>query len=103
MEMIIDSILQIEQDGKERILQAIADKNRIIADAKSEEERLINEGIAAADNQLKQLEDEGCKNSEKLINEIEKAKKEQIDKLNQVFNLNKEKWSDEIFKSIVNI
>ncbi len=101
--MIINSILQIEQDGKERILQAIAEKNKIIADAKLEEEKLINEGIAAADGQLKLLEDESCKNSEKLINEIEKVKKEQIDKLNDIFNSNKHKWSDEIFNSIINI
>lgn len=103
MEEIINSILEIEQQGKDRIAKAIADKNNIIAEAKSTEQEMINSGISNADKQLDEMNAQNKLKAEKTLDEIREKTKNQIDALDSFFDKNKEKWSDEIFNNIVNL
>lgn len=103
MEEIINSILEIEQQGKDRIAQAIADKNNIIAEAKSTEQDMINSSISDADKQLDELNNQNKIKTEKTLEEIKQKTDKEIANLDSIFNENKEKWSDEIFNNIIKL
>ena len=99
---IITSILEIDQKAKDKITQAEQMKNKIIADAKAEEERIINSKVHDADEKLRLIEEEEKKKSQAHLIEIEKKKSEEIEKLNSVYEERHEDWEENIFKAIIN-
>ncbi|MBP1561619.1 MAG: hypothetical protein J6C96_10340 [Oscillospiraceae bacterium] len=98
---IIASILEIEQNAQKRLEEAEKKKNQLIADAKAEEEKLINEKISKVENDLKKIELEEQKKTDEKLAEIEKRKKEEIRRLDEVFENNHAEWENSIFGSII--
>ena len=103
MENIIASILEIEQNAKERLEEAEKKKNQLIADAKAEQEKLIKEKIKEADEKLNKMSMDEQKKAEEKLAEIEENTKKEISRLDNVFEKSRKKWEDEIFSAIVNI
>ncbi len=102
MENIIASILEIEQNAKERLEEAEKKKNQLIADAKAEHERLIKEKIKEADEKLDKMSMDEKKKADEKLAEIEEKTKKEINRLDKVFEKSRQKWEDEIFNAIVN-
>lgn len=98
---IIASILEIEQNAQKRLEEAEKKKNQLIADAKAEEEKLINEKISKVENDLKKIELEEQKKTDEKLAEIEKRKEEEIKRLDEVFEKNHTEWENSIFGSII--
>lgn len=103
MENVIASILEIEQNAKERLEEAEKKKNQLIADAKAEQERLIKEKIKEADEKLDKMSMEEKKKAEERLAEIEESTKMEMTRLDKVFEKSREKWEDEIFNAIINV
>lgn len=101
MENIIKSILEIDQQARDKIAKAERERNRIIADAKAEEEQLLEMKIKEADDKLAGIKaDEQAKADVKLA-EIEAERDSEIKRLNQVFEEKHEEWQEKIFKAII--
>lgn len=101
MENIITSILEIEQNAKERIAEAELKRNRIIADAKLEEERIINSGIKEADDRIEKINLEEKIKSDKKLAEIEQNGISEINRLDEIYSKHHSDWEEEIFRSII--
>jgi cell division septum initiation protein DivIVA len=102
MENIINSILQIEQTAKDKLSSAQSLKNEIIAGARAEEERIINDKLKEASDRLKVLEDEEMRKYNEMVKEIEKRKAEEIKRLDAVYEKQHKEWEDEIFDFVIN-
>lgn len=102
MENVIASILEIEQDAKKRLEEAEKKKNRLIAEAKAEQENLIKAKIKEADEKLDKMSMDEKKKAEQRLAEIEETKNNEIKRLDKVFEKKRQKWEDEIFSAIIN-
>ena len=102
MENIINSILEIEQNGRERLENAIKERNQIIADAKAEEEKIINSRLEEVDRHLKELEEKEKLSADSQLSVIEENMKKEIEHLDKVFSEKHDLWINEIFSAIVN-
>lgn len=102
MENVIASILEIEQDAKKRLEEAEKKKNRLIAEAKAEQENLIKAKIKEADEKLDKMSMDEKKKAEQRLAEIEEAQSNEIKRLDKVFEKKRQKWEDEIFNAIIN-
>ena len=102
MENIIASILEIENNAKARLEEAEKKRNRIIADAKSEQENMVEAKIRKAEERLGKINSEEKKKAEEKLAEIEKLKDDEIRRLDSVFEKQRGKWEDEIFGAIIN-
>ena len=101
MEDIINSILEIEKKGKERIDSAMHEKNQIIADAKDSEQKIINDCLSEIDNQLKELEDEKMKSEDNQLSVIKENMKKEIEHLDKIYSEKHNDWVEEIFSAII--
>lgn len=98
---IITSILEIDKKAKEKIAEAEQQKNKIIADAKAEEECIINSKVNAADEKLKELEKEEQRKADERLAEINKEKNEEIKRLDAVYEAKHGEWEDKIYNAII--
>lgn len=102
MENIINSILEIEQSGREKLDNAFREKNQIIADAKAEEERIINSRLEEIDKHLKEIEEKEKESADCQLTVIEENMKKEISHLDKVFSEKHDLWVNEIFSAVVN-
>lgn len=102
MENVIASILEIEQDAQKRLEEAEKKKNRLIAEAKAEQEKLIKAKIREADEQLNKMNMDEKRKADRKLAEIEETKNKEIERLDVVFGDKRQKWEDEIFSAIIN-
>ena len=102
MENVIASILEIENNAKSRLAEAEKKRNRIIADAKAEQENMVAAKIRDAEKRLGEIDSEEKKKAEEKLAEIEKLKDDEIRRLDSVFEKQRGKWEDEIFGAIIN-
>lgn len=98
---IIASILEIEQNAQKRLEEAEKKKNQLIADAKAEEEKIINDKIKEIEDNLKKIELEEQKKTDERLSEIEKQKADEIKRLDEVFKKKHSEWENAIFGSII--
>ncbi len=101
MENIITSILEIEQNAKERLEEAEKKRNQIIADAKAEEENLIKAKIKEAEEKIGQIDSEEKKKTDEKLAEIENSRLEEIKRIDDIYNERHEKWENDIFNAII--
>ncbi len=102
MENIIKSILEIDQMAKDKIYKAESERNRIIAEAKLEEEQIAFNKIREADRKLEDLiADEKYKAEAKLA-EIDTELKSETKRLDDAFAAHNREWQENIFNAIVN-
>ena len=102
MDNIITNILEIEQNAKNRLAEAEQKRNQIIADAKAEEENIINAKIKEANDKIEKINFEEKQKADKKLTEIEQSRISEINRLDTIYNEQHSKWEDEIFNSIIN-
>lgn len=102
MDNIITNILEIEQNAKNRLAEAEQKRNQIIADAKAEEENIINAKIKEANDKIEKINFEEKQKADKKLTEIEQSRISEISRLDTIYNEQHSKWEDEIFNSIIN-
>ena len=102
MDNIITNILEIEQNAKNRLAEAEQKRNQIIADAKAEEENIINAKIKEANDKIEKINFEEKQKADKKLTEIEQSRISEISRLDTIYNEQHSKWADEIFNSIIN-
>lgn len=101
MDNIIAAILDIETNARNKISAAEVEKNSIIADAKAEEERILNESIMEADEKLKKQAEKEKTEAEKKLSEIDASKRCEIDRLNRVYDERHTEWENKIYSAII--
>lgn len=97
---IISSILEIDRSAKEKLAEAEDRKNRIIADAKAEEERIIGERVKNADETLKKLEEEEKRKADEKLSAINAEGEKELKRLEEVYEARHEKWEEQIFRAV---
>lgn len=101
MDNIISNILDIDKSARDKISAAEADKNRILAQAKTEEERIINERLKQTDDMMKKIEEDEKAQTDAKIAEIEKNKNDEILRLDRIYSERHENWENKIFSSVI--
>lgn len=99
---IISSILEIDRSAKEKLAEAEDRKNRIIADAKAEQERIIGERVKNADETLKKLEEEEKRKADEKLSAINAEGEKELKRLEEVYEARHEKWEEQIFRAVTN-
>lgn len=99
---IIANILEIDKNAKDRIAEAENRRNVILAEAKAEEERIIGDKVKAADEKLKQLEEDERRSAEEKIDNINKSGEEEIAALDKKYAERHTEWEDKIFSAVIN-
>ena len=102
MENIIKSILEIDQMAKNKIYKAEDQRNRIIAEARLDEEQIIFNKIKEADKKLADLVADEKEKSEKKLTQIDDELKAETKRLDEVYAKRKDEWQENIFTAIVN-
>ena len=101
MDNIIDSILDIDSDATNRLKEAEDKKNRMIADARAEEEKIIGSCVAEAEKRLKGLEDKERSDADKRVAEVRKNRDEEIAKLDSIYEKKHSQWESELFSAVL--
>lgn len=98
---IIANILEIDKNAKDRLAEAENKRNVILAEAKAEEERIIGDKVKAADEKLRQLDEDERRRAEAKIESIKKSGEEEIARLDKVFGERHTMWEDKIFSAVI--
>ena len=97
---IISSILQIDRSAKEKLSEAEDRKNRIIADAKAEEERIIGDRVKNADETLRKLEEEEKRKADEKLSAINAEGEKELERLEKVYEARHNEWEEQIFRTV---
>lgn len=98
---IIASMLKIEQDAKNRLAEAERKRDTIIADAKTEKDRIIKEKIAEAENEKDKMYAREKNKTNLRLAEIEKNRIGEIERLDTVYEKSHAEWENIIFNSVI--
>lgn len=101
-ENIIQSILEIDKTASEKLAEAEKQRNLIIADAKEQQEKIIESRIKAADETLKEIGEKEKAEADKKLEAINAEGDKEIARLKDVYENRHEKWEEDIFHAIVN-
>ncbi len=102
MENIVSSILEIEEKAEAKLEAARNKKKMILASAKLEEERLVNEKLSEIDAEISALENTAKSNYELKLAEFESVKNAEFESLKNSYESKHLKWEEEIFSAILN-
>lgn len=102
MDNIIDSILDIDSGATSRLKEAEDKKNRIIADARAEEEKIIGSCVEEAEKRLKALEDRERSDADKRVAEVRKNRDGEIAKLDGIYEKKHSEWESKLFSAVIN-
>lgn len=97
---IISSILEIDRSAKEKLAEAEDRKNRIIADAKAEEERIIGDRVKNADETLRKLEEEEKRKADEKLSAINAEGEKELERLEKVYEARHNEWEEQIFRTV---
>lgn len=101
MENIITSILEIEQNAKARLEEAVRQRDKIIADAEAEKDRIVAEKIIEAEEKAAQVSLGEKKKTDEKLAEIEAARADEIKRLDRVYEKNHTEWENNIFNAVI--
>lgn len=101
-ENIIQSILDIDKSASEKLAEAEKQRNLIIADAKEQQEKIIESRIKAADETLKEIEEKEKAEADKKLEAINAEGEKEIGRLKDVYENRHGNWEEDIFHAIVN-
>lgn len=96
MENIINRIISIDENAKERLSEAEERRKSILASAEQEKQGIIRKNLGKAQTTLIRMDDFEKHSSEDRIAAINKAAEEKIARLNRLYEDNHLIWEDEI-------
>ncbi len=102
MDDIISTILDMDKKATEKIEKAREEANKLLADAKAEEERIIREARSTKKKQEKGDRRRENKITSERIRQIEAQRDEEFAALEQDFSENMDKRAEELFQKIIN-
>lgn len=101
MENIITDILKIEADAQKRLADAEMESIKIIAAAKAEKEKIINDKIQEAENRIAMINSDEKNRAEKKLADIEQNKVYEIERIDIIYNEKHIEWEENIFNQII--
>lgn len=101
MENIINRIISIDENAKERLSEAEQRRQSILESAEQEKQDIIRQNLGKAQTTLIRMDDFEKHSSEEKIDRINKDAEEKIKRLNMLFDEKHLAWEDEIVGRIV--
>ncbi len=103
MDDIIRSIIDIDRGASKKLEDAEKEKIRIISAAKAREEELIKQAVENSRRELEELEERERAEAESRIAELDEKMNGRIAQMKNSFEINSEKWCDEIFHAVTGV
>ena len=101
MENVINRILEIDKEARDRLDEAEKQKKQIFVEAKLEEAKIKEDHIKRADARILEVDATEKKFADEEMEKLEKVKLEQISKLDAIYEQNHISWEQDIFQRIV--
>ncbi len=101
-ENIIKNILEIDKNAKAKINEAENSYSKIIAEAKAEKKRIVNDGIKEAEKSLKKLEDDERRRTDAELDRLKAKRDEETARLERIFEAHHAEWEENIFRAVIN-
>jgi len=100
---VIEQIIEIDQNARQKLQDAMEQKSCILLQAHEDEEKIRDDFNERANKRLAIISETEKANADEKIEVIKTHTSEIIKNLNDTFEENHEKWESEIFNNIVNI
>lgn len=101
MENIISEILEIDEKAREKLAEADSERNKIIADARAEEARMLEESLKSAEARVAEIEKEEAEKTKLRLIELDAERDAEIKRLDRIFEERKEEWEEKIFQLLL--